>query len=181
MSVMKRIEVKPLEGRTCGSCNLCCKVYAIDWLEVPKPAGKWCHHCKPGVGCAIWETIPEGCAKYYCHWRMDAGLDDSWRPDRARFILAQAHPDDPLTVILDPGAPQAHRREPYWSRLVQTAQAILEGKGSTIVIFRGKKRALLFPDGEVDVPDGLPLNAIKIDHFEGPQGKFWRARFSEAA
>lgn len=178
---MKLIDVKPVESKRCGACTLCCKLYDVDWLDAPKPAGKWCHHCKPGVGCAIWQELPKGCGDYFCVWRMDPDMGEEWRPDRARFILSQQHPDQPLTVVADLSAPNAHQREPYRTRLAQTARSILQARGSTIVVFRGKKRSLLFPDCEIDVPDGLPLNEVIIDHFTGPNGKFWRPRFPKAA
>ena len=50
---MKWIEANPVEGKACGSCTMCCKLFEINWLDRPKPAGKWCPHCRPGQGCAI--------------------------------------------------------------------------------------------------------------------------------
>lgn len=174
---MKWLEGVPAANKTCGSCSLCCKLFDVDWLEKPKPAGQWCHHCKPGRGCAIWQDVPRGCAEYYCIWRIDPDLAPEWRPDRARFILTHAHQDAPLAIVLDPAFPDAHRREPYASSLARTARDILEGRGSTIVIFRGERRALLFPDREVAIPDGYPLHEIRIKAEDGPGGRAWRPIF----
>jgi hypothetical protein len=174
---MKVLEAIPAPGKSCGSCSACCKLFEIDWLEKPKPAGKWCHHCKPGQGCSIWQNVPPRCADYYCVWRIDPALGDEWRPDRARFILTHATLDAPLTVMLDPGAPDAHRREPYRSKLARTARDILLAKGSTLVVFNGTRRSLLFPDAEVPIPDGVALHEIRILRRETPAGPRWEAEF----
>lgn len=163
---MKWVEAIPDPAKSCGTCSLCCKLFDIDWLEQPKPAGRWCHHCKPGNGCAIWQNVPSKCASYYCVWRLDPALGAEWKPEKARFILTHAHESAPLAVLLDPGAPDAHRREPYWSALLKTARQHLEGRGSTLVIFCGTRRSLLMPEGEIAIPDGVALDAIKIQRIE---------------
>ena len=163
---MQWLEAKPDTGKACGACSMCCKLFDVDWLEKPKPAGQWCHHCRPGHGCAIWQQLPEKCASYYCIWRIDAALGPEWKPDRARFILTHAHHDAPLAVILDPASPDAHRREPYWSALLKTARQHLEGRGSTIVVYRGLRRSLLMPDGEITIPPDIALQDIRIDRYE---------------
>jgi hypothetical protein len=160
---MKWIEAIPAAGKACGSCTMCCKLFDVDWLGKPKPAGQWCHHCNPGKGCSIWSDLPPECGSYFCVWRIDPTLAQEWRPDRARFILTHAHQEAPLAIIVDPGLPDAHRREPYRSQLAKTAQGILDGRGSTIVVFVGHRRFLLFPDREVPIPDGVALWDIRIE------------------
>jgi len=174
---MKWIEANPVEGKACGSCTMCCKLFEINWLDRPKPAGKWCPHCRPGQGCAIWNELPAGCSAYYCIWRLDPDLGPEWRPDRARFILTHAHQDAPLAVLVDPAQPDAHRREPYRSRLARTAREILDGRGSTIVVFRGQERALLFPDREVPIPRGVDLAEIRIERRERAGEVNWSPAF----
>jgi hypothetical protein len=163
---MQWIDAKPDPAKSCGSCTLCCKLFDVDWLEKPKPAGQWCHHCKPGRGCAIWQSLPTKCASYFCVWRLDPALGLEWKPEKARFILTHAHEEAPLAVVLDPAMPDAHRREPYWSALMKTARQHLEGRGSTIVIFCGARRTLLMPEGEVDIPAGVLLHEIRIERYE---------------
>lgn len=177
MTGMKWVEAVPAPGKACGSCAMCCKLFDVDWLDRPKPAGKWCHNCLPGRGCAIWQTLPEGCANYFCVWRLDPDLPDAWRPDKARFILSHAHQDAPLAVLVDPAQPDAHRREPYRSELAKTARGILEGRGSTIVVFTGAHRALLLPDREVPIPAGVALSDIRIEKRVGAGAVEWRPVF----
>lgn len=174
---MHWVDATPDPAKQCGTCSLCCKLFDVEWLDRPKPAGQWCHHCKPGRGCAIWQNLPQKCGDYHCVWRLDPALGPEWKPDRARFILTHAHQDAPLAVILDKGAPDTHRREPYWSRLRETARQHLEGRGSTIVIYGGGKRALLFPDHEQEIPPGIALHDIRINRHERAGEVFWRAEF----
>jgi len=174
---MKWVEAVPDPAKTCGSCAMCCKLFDVDWLEKPKPAGKWCHHCQPGRGCKIWQQLPKKCGDYYCIWRIDPELAAEWRPDQARFILTHAHQDAPLAVLIDPTMPDAHRREPYWSILRKTARQHLEGRGSTLVTFCGTKRSLIFPDGEVPISDSVVLSDITIERRESVDGPHWSPVF----
>jgi hypothetical protein len=71
-------------GRTCGSCDLCCKLPAIDWPEYPelrKPAGVYCKHRVAGKGCGIHPDRPIHCASFQCLWLMGFGAEEL-RPDR---------------------------------------------------------------------------------------------------
>lgn len=174
---MQWLEAKPDPGKSCGSCTLCCKLFDVDWLEAPKPAGKWCGHCMPGKGCRIWQNLPSRCADYFCVWRIDPALGADWRPDRARFILSHAHREALLAVVIDPAFPDAHRREPYASILRKTALQHLEGRGSTVVIFRGTARALLMPDEEIPIPDPVALHEIRIEKRERAGQVTWSALF----
>jgi hypothetical protein len=177
---MKMIEAVSAPGKSCGTCSLCCKLFEVSWLDKPKPAGSWCHHCSPGKGCAIWQDRPKGCADYHCVWRVDPALASEWRPDHAHFILSHPHTESPLSVVVDPRYPGAYRREPYWSALLKTARGILLTKGSTLLILSGAQRALLFPDGfEQTVPSGFPLHEVRIIRQDGAGGALWRAEFPE--
>ena len=82
----------PAEGRSCGTCTLCCKVFDVPSLE--KPAGQWCKHCLPGRGCGIHETRPQHCRAFHCMWMTAPWLADEWKPERAKFVLTT----DPATL-----------------------------------------------------------------------------------
>jgi len=156
---------------------MCCKLFPIDWLEAPKPAGQWCAHCTPGKGCGIWQVRPQGCVDYHCIWRLDAALGPEWRPDRARFILNHDRADAPLSVVIDPATPQAHRRAPYAAQLQKTTRHLLETQGKPLLLLCGEARAVLMPDGEVVLPAGLDLHHVRIERHERAGARFWRAIF----
>ena len=77
----------PLAGvarRTCGPCDLCCKLPSIDWPEYPelhKGPDVYCKHCIPATGCAIHADRPMHCASFQCLWLMGFGPEEM-RPDR---------------------------------------------------------------------------------------------------
>jgi hypothetical protein len=73
-------------GRTCGTCTLCCKIYAI--RELNKPAGRWCVHAERDRGCKIYNERPDTCRGFYCMWRVDATLGPEWKPETAHFVVS---------------------------------------------------------------------------------------------
>jgi hypothetical protein len=38
-------------------------------------------------GCGIYESRPQTCRKYFCGWRLAAGLGGEWRPDRSGVMI----------------------------------------------------------------------------------------------
>jgi hypothetical protein len=71
--------------RVCGGCTACCLTHAV--FAIKKPAGKWCEHCEPGVGCRIYPDRPEGCREgFKCEW-LKGEADDSWYPPRSGVVL----------------------------------------------------------------------------------------------
>jgi hypothetical protein len=148
-------------GRSCGTCSMCCKVFNVSWLDRPKPAGKWCHHCKPGKGCAIWQDIPQRCADYYCLWRLKDQLDDRWRPDVSGFVISLESGSLPYSVMVDPGRPDSWRKEPYYSGLQRAALSAIEAQKVFVVIV-GARHWVLLPDGDVPVPAGLENTDFRV-------------------
>jgi hypothetical protein len=71
-------------GRSCGSCNACCKVFLVP--EVGKTDGNWCQHCVVGSGCAIYQSRPFACREFACAWLNGLG-DDNLRPDRFGVMI----------------------------------------------------------------------------------------------
>lgn len=154
-------------GRSCGTCSMCCKLFDIDWLDRPKPAGRWCHHCRPGSGCAIWSSRPSPCATFFCMWRRLAALGDEWRPDRAGFIISQAQNAHQWNVTVDPTRPGAWEREPFRNQLSRTAGTALEN-GEVVVLRIGSRQLILSPQGVVPVPPGRRMQDIIATR--GPDG-----------
>jgi len=144
---------RAIPGRECGSCSLCCKVYAI--TELNKPPGKWCSHCKPGKGCAIHDALPTQCIDFNCLWRTEASIGPDWKPDRSKMVVTISPVNGYINVQVDAGAPQAWRKEPYYGQLHQWARNNLQ-KGIYVIVFVEVVATLIMPDQ--DVPIG-PMNA----------------------
>ncbi len=74
-------------NRECGTCTVCCKILAIDDVELQKLPGIMCPNCKADAGCQIYETRPATCRGFYCGWRYLPNLGDDWRPDRCGIMI----------------------------------------------------------------------------------------------
>src|SRR5258708_36396047 len=81
-----RQDARVVPGRSCGTCTLCCK--AVGVVEIAKPGGVWCRHCVSGKRCTVYETRYVSCRTFYCEWMVQKALGPEWKPDRAKFVLA---------------------------------------------------------------------------------------------
>jgi hypothetical protein len=172
--------VEFVSGRECGTCSMCCKLPAIDYLVPAKPAGRWCQHCKPGQGCAIWPERPQGCITFNCDWRKNGKLGDEWRPDRAGFLLCRSSETSPYEIIVDPGRPDAWRKAPYYAALRRAARITAE-QGLPIVVLAGIQRWLLLPDEEIAIPPEHFTSGVRLRRDDtGPEAR-WRVEFILAA
>jgi hypothetical protein len=142
-------------GRSCAGCTLCCKLLAIP--ELNKPARQWCEHCDVGVGCKIYETRPAVCAAFYCQYRIDAAVPETWKPSVCSMVLHYNIDENRLDIHLDPSRPDAWRTAPYYGQAKAWAQAMLS-TGGLLVIWDGANATAVLPDREVD------LGPYRADH-----------------
>ncbi len=150
-----------LPDRTCGPCNLCCKVF--NFPDLDKPAGKWCQHVEQGKGCKIYDDRPGFCRTFFCEWRLSPTLGPEWKPDRARFVLSTYPGTTALAVTLDPGAPGAWRKEPYYSQIKEWGRHALVN-GSQVMVLSGNRVTIVLPTSDVDV--GVLQTGDKINVFQ---------------
>jgi hypothetical protein len=146
-------ETSVVQGRSCGTCTLCCKLFAIP--EVPKPAGKWCQHCQPGKGCRIYDTRPPTCRKFFCGWMVSPGLGPEWKPERCKVIVQLLVVDDIFwfNAFVDEGYPAAWQRPEIYNRLkkIASGNAAVGDKLRLVVrVHIGKRQIVILPDRDVD-------------------------------
>ncbi|GGC78748.1 hypothetical protein [Chelatococcus reniformis] len=134
------------QPRQCGTCALCCKVMGI--VELDKPRGRWCPHCRPGQGCTTYDDRPEECRTFSCLWLTQDFLGEEWKPDRSKLVLYTEHDANRLVVQVDTGAAQAWRREPFFSQIKAWAQAGVDSRRQVLVV-TGELTTLVLPDREV--------------------------------
>lgn len=156
-----------ISGRECGSCTLCCKVYSVP--EIGKAAGKWCEHCTPGRGCGIHEAQPKQCADFNCLWRTEEALTAAWKPERAKMVLSVFPENGFIYVQVDPGAPSAWRRQPYYEQLHQWAASSLQ-KGRHVIVFVNDVATLIMPDQDVPLGSMNPADGFSVRQTFGPGG-----------
>jgi hypothetical protein len=147
---MSEADADSPKGRSCGTCSLCCKVFDVPPVN-NKPAGKWCDHCKPGRGCAIWTDRPAMCRDYHCHWHYDLSLGAEWRPDVAKFILSREPGGIWLSIVADMAQPNAWRREPYHAKLRKLAERLIESGANGLMLIEGDRKSVVLPDREVHI------------------------------
>jgi hypothetical protein len=160
-------DARVIPGRECGSCTLCCKVYNIP--EIGKVAGKWCTRCMPGKGCGIHDALPRECAEFNCLWRTQEALPAHWKPDQAKMVVTLHPLNGNIYVQVDPGAPSAWRRPPYYDQLRQWARNNLQ-KGWYVVVFVGDFATLILPDREMPLGALKPNHGISVRQTSGPDG-----------
>jgi hypothetical protein len=122
-----------------------------------------CRHCTAGKGCSVYDTRPQECRDFECMWLRDARLPDRLRPDRSRAIITTTNDGQGLVVHVDPARPDAHRREPLRTQLLQNAK-----RGVPVIVSIGPDRCrLLRPDGSelsatmtVDDDGGITVKAV---------------------
>ena len=88
-------EAYDITERECDECTVCCHTLSIDTPELVKTPNKTCVNLKDTGGCAIYETWPTICQKWFCAWRKMPNLDDSWRPDKIGVLLEFARENFP--------------------------------------------------------------------------------------
>jgi hypothetical protein len=80
-------ETRLVEGRSCGTCDVCCVMLTIEDPELKKVQGYRCPHLKPKQGCSIYATRPHTCRTFYCGWRQLKWVRESLRPDRSGVLV----------------------------------------------------------------------------------------------
>lgn len=104
-------------SNACGSCTMCCRVYAIPQLEPAKPAGAWCTHCTIGKGCKIYDQRPKLCVDFECLWLQSQSRENpkqrlpaDMRPDRCKVVFSPATDPNIMAAITMPGMSDAWRK-----------------------------------------------------------------------
>lgn len=127
-------------GRHCGECGLCCELLGVP--EIDKGPHVWCDHYAHGTGCTIYEKRPGACRTFSCLWLGNTDLDDSWRPDRARFVLHVREKGRQLGVEVDPSRPDAWKK-PQYLKAMQSWAALGRAQGMQVTVFVGRRGFLL--------------------------------------
>jgi hypothetical protein len=99
-----------MSERTCGVCNLCCKLYNVP--ELDKPRDTWCTNCRKGKGCGIYPDWPAVCQDFFCLWRDERlayMLPNEVRPDRCGVVLTAAFGGKDILATSSPDKPFAWR------------------------------------------------------------------------
>jgi hypothetical protein len=163
------LETKIVPGRSCGSCTLCCKVFAVP--EVESPRSVLCKHCVPEKGCSIHASRPPVCRQFFCNWLLIGTLGPEWQPERAKIVLqsvALAGGHQGLSVHADPDFPENWRLPPYYTKIKAWAAKAAQNTKQTgpiyfVVAEVDLRKFLILPDQDVDLGIFQDKESIEIE------------------
>lgn len=163
------LESKIVPGRSCGSCTLCCKVFAVP--EVESPRSVLCKHCIPNKGCSIHSSRPPICREFFCNWLLIDTLGPEWQPERSKIVLqsvAVAGGHQGLSVHADPDFPNNWRQPPYYPQIKAWAAKAQQntkqiGPIYFVIAEVHHRKYLILPDHDVDLGDFEDRDEIQIE------------------
>jgi hypothetical protein len=90
---------------------------------------------------------------------VDASFGPEWKPDRAKFVTYVQGNGVNLQIAVDPGFPNAWRKEPYYGRIKQWAREGAQD-GRFVYVRIGARLIAVLPDrdqdlGQVDPGDDI--------------------------
>jgi hypothetical protein len=132
--------------KSCGTCNLCCKVYDVE--DVGKKAGHLCQHTRIEAGCGIWGLHPQICQDFKCLWLKHDDLNGLWRPDVAGFVLRLEPNGTTLNIDVDPDRPKAWQQEPYYTQFKLWSVGIRTSE-NLVVVYAPEGLYVITPDEDL--------------------------------
>src|SRR5678816_2732185 len=146
--------------KSCGTCGLCCKVFAVE--ELQKPMGVMCaHYGGAGSGCTIHAARPHACRSFECVWLMDPEMPHRFRPDQSKVVLDQDRDGTRLIARCDPANPQAWRCNPMYAALKAYAAQIW-GTGKLVLAVAGRRTWVIAPKEDVELGEIDPAAALRV-------------------
>lgn len=134
--------MEPERDRTCGACQLCCELLAVQALG--KPMGQRCEH-QSLHGCDCYEQRPFACRRFECLWLVGVG-GSGHRPDRIHAVWSALGPRGDLVIHEEAGHEGEGRAALGWAMRV----AVRSG-GRRVFLYVGAddERRDVTPPGEV--------------------------------
>ncbi len=100
--------------RQCGDCAMCCHLGEIVDF---KPYNQWCQFCSTHQGCDIYQTRPQLCRDFFCHYLL-SDIGEEWRPLTCHMVVSTYTEPTRLNISVDPAFPDIWRQEPYLAQII---------------------------------------------------------------
>jgi hypothetical protein len=107
-----------------------------------------CNNCVTGLGCRIYPQRPTECAQFYCGYLLDQGLDERWKPSRARLIVAFDEYPYAVAIHVDAASPDAWRKDPYFPQILRWARGAARSN-ARVVVWQGDSKIVIAPEQEL--------------------------------
>jgi hypothetical protein len=164
----------PFPGKSCNDCAMCCKLGAIPDV---KEYNVWCQHCSTKSACDIWDSRPQICSDYFCHFML-SDLGEAWRPSKCRLMISTYNNSDgpSMTISVDPSRPDAWRKEPFFANIVHWSSQC------RVTVQIGYHTFAVFPDHIDDlgeITDEYQIMTIIEQTPTGPRQRAMRVLKSE--
>lgn len=104
-----------------------------------------------------------------CAWMIDPRIGDVWKPEKSKLVLVADSTRNRMTVYIDPGAPDAWKKEPYRG-VLQTMAAQGLAHGGQVILMNVGRASLLLPDGLHELGALAGDTVIEVAHTKGPAG-----------
>jgi hypothetical protein len=144
---------KRATDRTCGDCNMCCRIFSIETVD-NKPAGPLCKHwCN---GCTIYKDRPPVCRNFSCTWLTDDFFGPEWWPVESKMMILCSNDSYRITPELD--YQNRWCEEPYYSKLKELARiGLTEPRKHSVYVSLKETDILVLPDKDVEVNDAIHM------------------------
>jgi len=106
-------------------------------------------------------------------------MSEAWKPERSKMVISIFPQTGFIYVQVDPTAPSAWRKQPYYDRLRQLARTNLE-LVAHIVVFVNDQATLIMPDQDVPLGPMKPTDGFSVRRVLGPNGPTYEVRRGEA-
>lgn len=150
-----------MTSKTCGDCDLCCTLVAVESLAKPPYTG--CVHARAGGGCQIYGSHPVDCQDFRCAWLDMPDLDETWRPDRAGFLLRVEMDAQLLCVDVDPDRPEAWREPPYYRTIKEWSRMAWNRQGQ-VLVYVGLMAWAIFPEEDLYIGHYAPGEDLQVGY-----------------
>lgn len=136
--------------KSCGPCNLCCKVLHVESLA--KPPGLWCRHTAAGAGCGIHGAHPADCRAFACGWLQWSELGEAWRPSTAGFLVRSEPGQGRICIDVDPDRPDTWRAAAYYATIKGWSGQVRDRTGC-VLVYVDARCTVVFPEEDIDIGD----------------------------
>ncbi|MDP2259567.1 MAG: YkgJ family cysteine cluster protein [Caulobacter sp.] len=154
--------------KSCGPCNLCCKVLHVESLT--KPPGRWCRHTAAGAGCGIHGAHPTDCRAFACGWLQWPELGEAWRPSTAGFLIRSEPSQGRICIDVDSDRPNAWRAAAYYGTIKGWSAQVRERIGC-VLVYVGAQCTVVFPEEDIDIGDLAGDDELVVGYLKG---RTWR-------